>query len=213
MQNDTPTVYVVDDDNAMKESLSWVMESVGLRVQSYANAQSFLEDYQPEHSGCLLLDVRMPGMTGPELQIRLRKHHIDIPIIFLSAHGDIPLAVKAMKNGAIDFLTKPCNDQVLLENINKALKVDAKRRERSVVSSKVKDKIDRLTPREYQVMCQITTGKLNKIISADLNISLKTVEAHRASVMRKMGVRSLPELVELTIKHKLCDQACATSVV
>lgn len=201
-----PTVFVVDDDEAMQESLSWVIQSVGLPVKTFSSAQAFLAEYEPKQTGCLLLDVRMNGMSGPELQTQLNALNIKIPIIFISGHGDIPLAVRAMKAGAIDFLTKPCNDQVLLESINKAIQIDTDNRKENEARLKATKIASQLTPREHEVMSRITAGKLNKVISNELKISLKTVEAHRASVMRKMEVKSLPELVELVLKYDLCEQ-------
>lgn len=194
-------VYVVDDDTAMVESLSWIIESVGLKVKIYTRAQDFLDAYSPEQHGCLLLDVRMPGMSGPELQTKLLALNATLPIIFISGHGDVPLAVRVMKSGAVDFLTKPFNDQVLLESINRALRFDKINREKQQENAQAEAKFALLSPREAQVLQGIVCGKQNKVISAELNISLKTVEAHRASVMKKMGVRSVPELVKLVLTN------------
>lgn len=195
-------VYVVDDDQAMVESLSWIIESVGLKVKTYTRAQDFLNEYDPQQHGCLLLDVRMPGMSGPELQAKLNALTSNpLPIIFISGHGDVPLAVRVMKAGAIDFLTKPFNDQVLLESINKALSVDETNREKQEENAQAEAKFALLSPREVQVLQGIVAGKQNKVISAELNISLKTVEAHRASVMKKMGVKSVSQLVKLVLTN------------
>jgi two-component system, LuxR family, response regulator FixJ len=197
-------VYVVDDDQAMVESLSWVIESVGLKVKTYTRAQDFLDNYLPHQSGCILLDVRMPGMSGPELQTRLAALGIPaLPIIFISGHGDVPLAVRVMKAGAVDFLTKPFNDQVLLESINKALRLDKTNREKQQENAQAEAKFALLSHREVQVLQGIVAGKQNKVISAELKISLKTVEAHRASVMKKMGVKSVPELVKLVLTNSV----------
>jgi two-component system response regulator FixJ len=197
-----PIVYVVDDDQAMVESLSWMIESVGLKVKTFTRAQEFLDAYRPEHPGCLLLDVRMPGMSGPELQTKLNEFPQPIlPIIFISGHGDVPLAVRVMKAGAVDFLTKPFNDQILLESINKALRTDKTNREKRQENAQAEAKFALLSPREAQVLQGIVAGKQNKVISAELKISLKTVEAHRASVMKKMGVKSVPELVKLVLNN------------
>ncbi len=198
-----PIVYVVDDDQAMAESLSWIIQSVGLKVKTFTRAHDFLEQFEPHQHGCLLLDVRMPGMSGPELQTRLNTEapHPILPIIFISGHGDVPLAVRVMKAGAIDFLTKPFNDQVLLESINKALRVDKTNREKQEENAQAEAKFALLSPREIQVLHGIIAGKQNKVISAELNISLKTVEAHRASVMKKMSVKSVPELVKLVLTN------------
>lgn len=196
-----PIVYVVDDDQAMVESLSWIIESVGLRAKTFIRTQDFLDQYNPLQHGCLLLDVRMPGMSGPELQLRLNDKGATIPIIFISGHGDVPLAVRVMKAGAVDFLTKPFNDQLLLESINKALRLDKINREKQQENAQAEAKFALLSPRELQVMQGIVAGKQNKVISSELNISLKTVEAHRASVMKKMSVRSVPELVKLVLAN------------
>lgn len=196
-----PIVFVVDDDQAMVESLSWIIQSVGLKVKTFTRAQDFLDTYDPEQPGCLLLDVRMPGMSGPELQTRLSDGSSTLPIIFISGHGDVPLAVRVMKAGAVDFLTKPFNDQVLLESINKALRLDQANREKLQESAQAEAKFALLSHREVQVLQGIVAGKQNKVISAELKISLKTVEAHRASVMKKMGVKSVPELVKLVLTN------------
>lgn len=211
----SPVVYIIDDDHAMVESLSWIIESVGLKVKTFVRPQDFLDEYDPQQHGCLLLDVRMPGMSGPELQTKLNDQGLPIlPIIFISGHGDVPLAVRVMKAGAIDFLTKPFNDQVLLESINKALRIDKANREKRQECAQARAKFALLSPREVQVLQGIVAGKPNKVVSAELKISLKTVEAHRASVMKKMGVKSVPELVKLvltnTIKDKVIDEEMAT---
>lgn len=199
-----PIVYIIDDDQAMVESLSWIIESIGLRVKTFFRAQDFLSEYNPQQHGCLLLDVRMPGMSGPELQTRLNDEGLPtLPIIFISGHGDVPLAVRVMKAGAVDFLTKPFNDQVLIESINKALRVDKANREKRQESAQARAKFALLSPREVQVLQGIVAGKPNKVISAELRISLKTVEAHRASVMKKMGVKSVPELVKLVLTSSI----------
>lgn len=202
-----PIVYIIDDDQAMVESLSWIIESIGLRVRTFYRAQDFLSEYDPQQHGCLLLDVRMPGMSGPELQTRLINEGIPtLPIIFISGHGDVPLAVRVMKAGAVDFLTKPFNDQVLIESINKALRLDKANREKRQESAQARAKFALLSPREVQVLQGIVAGKPNKVISAELRISLKTVEAHRASVMKKMGVKSVPELVKLVLTNTIEEE-------
>jgi len=202
-----PIVYIIDDDQAMIESLLWIIESIGLKVKTYAAAQEFLDEYNPQQHGCLLLDVRMPGMSGPELQSRLIDFGLPtLPIIFISGHGDIPLAVRVMKAGAIDFLTKPFNDQILLESINKAIRIDKANREKRQENAQAQARFDLLSPREVQVLQGIVAGKPNKVVSAELNISLKTVEAHRASVMKKMGVKSVPELVKLVLTNRIREE-------
>ena len=204
----TPIVYIIDDDQAMVESLSWIIESIGLKVRTFIRPQEFIEEYNPQQHGCLLLDVRMPGMSGSELQMRLNEHGLPtLPIIFISGHGDVPLAVRVMKAGAIDFLTKPFNDQVLIESINKALRIDKFNREKRQENAQARAKFALLSPREAQVLQGIVAGKPNKVVSSELNISLKTVEAHRASVMKKMNVRSVPELVKLVLTNSIQEQA------
>ena len=202
-----PIVYIIDDDHAMAESLSWIIESIGVKVKTYGRAQEFLEEYESQQHGCLLLDVRMPGMSGPELQLKLNELGATLPIIFISGHGDVPLAVRVMKAGAVDFLTKPFNDQVLLESINKALRLDKTSREKQQENAQAEAKFALLSPREVQVLQGIVAGKQNKVISAELNISLKTVEAHRASVMKKMSVKSVPELVKLVLTNGVQEPA------
>src|SRR5579863_629189 len=203
-----PIVYVVDDDQAMVESLSWIIESVGLKVKTYTRANEFLDSYNPEQHGCLLLDVRMPGMSGPELQAKLNVQAASVPpIIFISGHGDVPLAVRVMKAGAVDFLTKPFNDQILLESINKAIRTDKANRDKLQESAEAHAKFALLSTREAQVLQGIVAGKANKVISAELKISLKTVEAHRASLMKKMSVKSVPELVKLVLANNVEETA------
>jgi FixJ family two-component response regulator len=185
-----------------------VIESVGLKAKTFTRAQDFLDNYNAQQPGCLLLDVRMPGMSGPELQTKLNELGSPaLPIVFISGHGDVPLAVRVMKAGAIDFLTKPFNDQVLLESINKALRIDKTNREKQEESAQAEAKFALLSHREVQVLQGIVAGKQNKVISAELNISLKTVEAHRASVMKKMMVKSVPELVKLVLTNSVQETA------
>lgn len=203
--NHEPIIYIVDDDQAIAESLAWMIESVGFKTKTFFSAKKFLATYHPEQSGCLILDVRMPEMSGPELQDELNKNNRDIPIIFISGYGDIALAVRVMKAGAIDFLTKPFNDQVLLESINKAIRIDRIKRKKNIQNKEMTERVATLSAREYEIMGKIVSGKLNKVIAADLNISLKTVEAHRASIMKKMQIKSLPELITVAINHRLCE--------
>lgn len=202
---DDSIVYVIDDDQAMVESLSWVIETIGLTVKTYTRAQDFLDEYNPNIGGCLLLDIRMPGMSGPELQTKLNEFSAQgitvPPIIFISGHGDVPLAVRVMKAGAVDFLTKPFNDQILLESINKAIRSDKANRDKRQEFAEAHAKFALLSVREAQVLQRIVAGKANKVISAELKISLKTVEAHRASLMKKMSVKSVPELVRLVLAN------------
>ncbi len=194
-----PTVFVVDDDEAMRESLTWLIESVGLKVESFASADEFLRSYYPGQSGCLLLDVRMPGMSGLELQTHLREQQLTVPVIIITGHGDVPMAVRAMKAGAVDFIEKPFNDEQLLESIRNALAIDDRLRDTQSFKAEVASRLSQLTPRESEVMEMVTAGKSNKEIANLLNVSAKTVEAHRAKVMEKMQASSLAELVRLVL--------------
>lgn len=195
----TPTVFVVDDDAAMRTSLRWLIESVGLSVETYNSAQEFLNAYTPDRSGCIVLDVRMPGMSGLELQEHLNSRRIMIPVIIVTGHGDIPMAVAAMKAGAVEFIEKPFNDQRLLDCVQEALQRDNRIRNDQVEKAAIDQRLDNLTPREREVMEMVVAGKANKVIAALLDVSAKTVEAHRAKVMEKMGVTSLAELVRLAL--------------
>ena len=191
-----PTVFVVDDDEAVRDSMKWLVESVGLRVEIFESAQAFLAGYDPGRPGCLVLDVRMPGMSGLELQERLAEEDIGIPVIVMTGFGDVPTAVRAMKTGAVDFIEKPFNDQAMLDLIHDSLERDAEmRRERSVKAA-ARAQLEKLTQREREVMRLVVSGMSNKEIARELDIAPKTVEAHRAKVMEKMGVGSLAELVQ-----------------
>ncbi|BAO45126.1 response regulator transcription factor [Thiolapillus brandeum] len=194
-----PTVFVVDDDEAMRSSLQWLIESVDLPVECYASAEAFLDAYYPGRSGCLLLDVRMPGMGGLELQEYLRRHEITIPVIIITGHGDVPMSVRAMKEGAIDFIEKPFNDELLLDAIRNALAVDERQRQEQTLRAELAACLATLTPREHEVMEMVTAGRSNKEIASALGVSSKTVEAHRAKVMDKMKASSLAELVRMSI--------------
>jgi len=194
-----PVVFVVDDDQAIRSSLKWLIESVGLQVETYASADEFMRSYYPGRAGCLLLDVRMPGMSGLELQEHFAKNDIHIPIIIITGHGDVPMAVRAMKAGAIDFIDKPFNDEMLLESIRNALNVDKRRRELQGRRAEIAARLAHLTPREHEVMEMVTDGRSNKEIATELGVSAKTVEAHRARVMEKMEASSLAELVRMVL--------------
>ena len=187
---DRPLVYVVDDDAALRDSLRCLLESAGHCVATCASAKAFFAIYDPKQAGCLVLDIRMPGMSGLELQDKLKRRGHAIPIVFITGYGDIPMAVNAVKKGALDFIEKPFNDQALLVLIDNALAIDAKARRAAA-------RFETLTRRERKVMERIVAGKRNQDIAAELTISIKTVEAHRAAVMRKMGVDSLAALVKL----------------
>ncbi len=193
------TVFVVDDDQAMRKSLKWLIESVGMQVESYASADEFIRNYYPGRSGCLLLDVRMPGMSGLDLQEQFIRQNIKIPIIIITGHGDVPMAVRAMKAGAVDFIEKPFNDEFLLDSIRKALALDVQQRTHQAQRAEIATRLAHLTPREHEVMEMVTNGKSNKEIANQLGVSTKTVEAHRARVMEKMEASSLAELVRMVM--------------
>ena len=189
------TVYVVDDDDAVRNSLGFLMRSVELEVELFPSAQEFLDARGQEQAGCLVLDVRMPGISGLELQQALKSMGSSLPIIFITGHGDIPMAVEALKAGATDFLTKPFRDQDLLDRIHQALDANRMREHLAQRVREIEIQIARLTPRESEVMGLVAAGKANKVIAFDLGISQRTVEVHRAKVMEKMGVRALADLV------------------
>ena len=194
-----PLVYVVDNDQAMIDSLSWLIESVNLKVKTYKCTKKFLADYDPDQHSCILLDVRMPGMSGPELQKKLNSQNTNLPVIFIGGYVEVPLAIQTMKDGAIDFLIKPFNDKILIESIQMALSIDKNLRTKKQENHQYNEKIALLSRREMQVLEGILASQQNKIISAKLNLSLKTVEAHRASMMRKMNVSSVVELIKLVV--------------
>lgn len=182
-----PKVYVVDDDAAVLEGLTAMFDAAGLAVEAYASAEAFLEAYRPEQSGCLVLDVSMPDMSGPELQAELNRRGVLIPIVFLTAHGDIPTTVKTIKAGAVDFLTKPADGAVLLKRVRAAL----------ARSAQVSEGLASLTEREREIMVRVAAGQASKEIARELDISHRTVEIHRARVMQKMKVRSVLELADI----------------
>lgn len=196
-------IHVVDDDKAMCESMRWLIESVGFNVRTYPGAKQFLESYQDEHTGCLLLDVRMPEMSGLELQEQLNKHHIHLPIIFVTGHGDVPMAVRAMKSGALEFLNKPFNDQELLDSINRAIEIDQERRKNQVQHNQITERLEKLTTRERQVLKLLIQGKLNKMVAAELDLSIKTIELHRSNIMRKLKSRSLAQIISMIYAHDI----------
>ena len=194
-----PFIYVVDDDDTFRKSLQWLLESVGLAVKTFATAAEFIEGYVPGSPGCLVLDIRMPGMSGLQLQDQLADRGIGMPVIFLTGHGDVPMAVAAVKKGALDFIQKPYNDQQLLDLVNSALKLDAEMREQEARSQQIAGLVASMTPREREVMDAVVSGKSNKVIAEELGVTIKTVEAHRARVMEKMGAESLAHLVHLVM--------------
>ncbi len=199
MHQQAPTVFVVDDDEGVRNSLRFLLKSVGLHTQTLASATEFLDSYKPSQPGCLVLDVRMPGMSGLELQQQLNLRGAVIPVIFITGHGDIPMAVEAMQQGAFDFLQKPFRDQDLIDRIQRALERDGRNRAALDQHAKIRERLDSLTPREREVLALMTRGKPNKIMAAELGVSQRTVEIHRARVMEKSGAASLAQLVRMVM--------------
>jgi len=200
MNNTKPIVYVVDDDQRICRSISLLIEGVGLNVRTYATAEDFLDAYDPNRHACLVVDVRMPGMSGLELQSRLAKQHINLPVIVITGHGDIPMAVDAMKAGIVDFVEKPFSDQMLLDDIQKALELSTQTRRMQDQKTTIEIKNALLTPREEEIMSLLVNGLSSKTIGFELGISQKTVDFHRAHILEKMGVDSVVELVLQTQK-------------
>lgn len=192
-----PVVFIVDDDEAVCAALRLLMKSASHATASYASAQEFLAAHNDRQAGCLVLDVRMPGMSGLELQEELNRRGATIPVIFITGHGDIPMAVEAMQAGAFDFLQKPFKDQDLLDRVARALAADAATRGEQLKVERIRELLATLTPREREVLDMVVSGKPNKIMAADLNLSQRTVEVHRARVMEKMNARSLAQLVRM----------------
>ncbi len=198
-------VYIIEDDDAVRDSLQMMLESVGRNVQAFVNADQFLQSYSQEMAGCIVLDIRMPGINGMELQRKLNEMTSILPIIFVTGHGDVPMAVEAMQQGAVDFVQKPYREQELLDKISQAMELDQENRaslqQRQVILQQMKD----LTPRERDVMLLMVDGKANKVIAIDLDISQRTVEIHRARVMEKLTANSLAHLVRMymTVESEL----------
>lgn len=192
-----PTAHIVDDDEAIRDALSWLFQSRGVSTSDWPSAEAFLADYREDMSGCLVLDVRMDGMSGLELFDRLLAVGCPMPVVFLTGHGDVPLAVAAVKKGAYDFIEKPFNDNELVNRVIEALSIDAARRAALASQASVASRVASLTAREREVMDLILAGKLNKVIADRLNIAIRTVEVHRAHIFEKMGVKSAVELAQL----------------
>lgn len=192
-----PTVYIVDDDDAVRESLELLLDSVDQQAKSFDSAQAFLDSYNPDMLGCIVLDIRMPGMNGMELHKELNRLGSILPIIFVTGHGDVPMAVEAMQHGAVDFVQKPYREQELLDKINQALALDTKQRASLLEKQDIKKHLATLTARENEVLDELVEGKANKVIAAELGISQRTVEIHRARVMEKMATHSLAHLVRM----------------
>jgi FixJ family two-component response regulator len=198
-----PTAYVVEDDESIRTLWTWLMESNGIAVRTFGTAQEFIDGYEADAPGCLVLDLRLPGMSGLELQEHLKRVHIGIPIIFVTAHGDVRTAVTAIKEGAVDFIEKPFSYRQAVSIVEKAFQRDAENREHRVRRERAAARIAMLTERERAVLQCVIEGKANKVIADDLAISVKTVEFHRAKLMEKMGVDSVAELVQLALGFSL----------
>jgi RNA polymerase sigma factor (sigma-70 family) len=193
------TIFVVDDDEAIRDSLAVLLKTVDLNATTFSSGDEFLEAYDPGWEGCVLLDIRMPGTSGMEVQKRLAESGCSIPVIFITGHGDIPMAVEAMHGGAFDFIQKPFRDQDLLDRIDQALTTSNEQEQQSARKKTVQNQLQTLTPREQEVMQLVVHGSANKVIAMDLGVSQRTVEIHRARVMEKMQARSLAELVRMAL--------------
>lgn len=203
--NPTPhrgeTVFIVDDDEAMRDSLTWLLEGNGYQVRAFASAEQFLAAYDANHVSCLILDVRMPGMSGPELQERMLAENIQLPIVFITGHGDVPMAVSTMKKGAIDFIEKPFDESELRALVERMLQKARADYSTAREQRAAQDLLGKLTTREQQVLERIVAGRLNKQIADDLGISIKTVEAHRANIMEKLNVNTVADLLRLALSR------------
>jgi len=202
MTEAAPVVFVVDDDPSVRRAIKRLVESVGLRVEAFGSAQDFLRNEPPDTPSCLVLDVRLPGISGLDFQRQLAETNIHIPIVFITAHGDIPMTVRTMKAGAIEFLTKPFRDQDLLDAIQLALERDKTRRVQEAEVAKLRERYESLTSREREVLPLVVSGLLNKQIAAEIGTSEPTVKVHRSQLMRKMGAESLAELVRMYEKFQ-----------
>jgi FixJ family two-component response regulator len=191
------TVFLIDDDPSVRDSLTLLLSLKGIRTQAFANAESFIDTYLAERSGCVLTDLRMPGMTGLELLAVLRERHVDVPVVVLTAHGDVPTARAALKNGAFDFIEKPVDDAMLLEVLRNALRVERRRHAAATARSDTDRRLERLTEREREILALIAAGHPNRDVAAQLGISPRTVEVHRARIMEKLECRSLAELIRV----------------
>lgn len=195
-------VFIVDDDVGVLNSVAFLLKTVAIRAETYTSAQEFLDRFDIRTPGCLVLDVRMPVMSGLELQEKLHAMGSSLPIIFLTAHGDVPMAVRAVKSGAVDFLQKPFRDQELVDKIHRAMEENARIRDAAALEEDIAARIDSLTPRERQVLEAVVAGKANKVIAGELGVSQRTVEIHRAHVMQKMEAESLARLVHMVMRTR-----------
>lgn len=200
LQPDPANVFIVDDNPAVRDAIRWLVQQVGLNAKTYASAQEFLAAFKPGMRGCLVLDIRMPGLSGLDLQDKLVQAGIQLPVIIVTGHGDVPITVRAMKAGAFEFLQKPFNDQALLDAIQSALEKYTQLWEQKDRMSQTSRNLESLTPREREILEQLRHGKLNKVIAGDLGLSVRTVEGHRAKIMEKMGARTVGQLLEMVMK-------------
>jgi FixJ family two-component response regulator len=194
-----PTVFIVDDDQGVRDYLQWLVESVGLGARSFPSAHEFLDAYDPATPGCLVLDVRLPGLSGFDVQAELSKRNITLPIIMMTGYAEVPMAVRALKAGAHDFIQKPLDGQMLLDRIQQAIEADRKARQAHAGRTEVVSHLTELTPRQREVLNGVLEGKPSKIIAAELGLSAKTVDVHRARIMEKLGAQSLPDLFRLVV--------------
>jgi FixJ family two-component response regulator len=201
--NNPACIFIVDDDHQVRSALKLLMQSVGLEVETYASAQEYLDQFDVQRAGCLIIDVRMPGISGLDLQARLAVEKIHPPVIIITGHGDVPMAVRAVQSGAIDFIEKPFNNQNMLDSVHKAIELDARQRGESSQLLEIEKNYHTLTPREKQVLQLVIEGKRNKIIAHELIISQSTVEAHRSKVMEKMQTATLSDLMRKALSLKL----------
>ena len=200
----TQLVFVIDDDASMRDAISRLLNAVGLTVQTFASARAFLNRRLPDVPGCVVLDVRLPGLSGLDLQREMVERGIHIPVVFITGHGDIPMSVQAMKAGAVEFLTKPFRDQDLLDAVRSGIQLDRKEREERAELAELRDCVRQLTQREQEVMSLVVSGLLNKQIALQLGTSEKTIKIHRSQVMRKMRANSLADLVRMSQKLGTC---------
>lgn len=194
-----PTVFIVDDEAEVRDALKLLMDSVGLAAETFASAQEYLDQFDAHRFGCLVLDIRMPGMSGLELQERLFKEPLHPPMVIITGHGDVPMAVRALQAGAVDFIEKPFRDQVLLDSVHRAITRDAEQRGEASRLADIEARLQRLTPREREVLDLIMTGMRNKVIAVELGVSQSTVEAHRSKVMEKMEAKTLSDLMRMML--------------
>jgi RNA polymerase sigma factor (sigma-70 family) len=199
MTEKIPVVNIVDDDAGVRTSIGMLLKSVGIPSSIYASAREFLDAHDASRPGCLVLDIRMPGMSGLDLQQELNARGVSLPIIFITGHGDVPMAVEAMRSGAFDFLQKPFRDQELIDRVQRALERDAENRRAAEERRQIRDRLETLTPREREVLELMAQGKPNKVMAGDLGLSQRTVEIHRAHVMEKMGADSVAQLVSMVL--------------